>query len=70
MTSPEPTTREIGLFVADWVTEPENLEDEVAVSAHRLREAIEAAFPEVSTATVEAAVREVRDVLARLGRPM
>ena len=65
MTTAEPITRQIGVFVVDWIlhNDCENLEGEAEACAARLREAVKTAFPTASKADVNAALQEVKSVL-------
>ena len=65
MTTAQPITRQIGVFVADWMTrnDGENLDGEVEACVTRLREAVKAAFPTASKAEVDAALQEVKGVM-------
>ena len=67
MTSSEPTIKQVAIFIADWYTcnDSENIDHKAGpeAGADRLREAVEAAFPKVSEATVVAALREVMAVV-------
>jgi hypothetical protein len=61
MSGTNTTTREIGLFVADWITrnDAENLKGKVDDCADRLSQALRAAFPGATGADIEASAREV-----------
>ena len=65
MTGSEPTTSQVAIFIADWFirNNTENIHGDPAAGADRLREAVEAAFPKVSQATVDAALQEIKAML-------
>ena len=65
MTTAQLITRQIGVFVADWMNcnDGENLDGEVEACVARLRKAVKAAFPTASKAEVDAALQEVKGVM-------